>query len=237
MSKVKVLTGNSGAGKTTIANILRGRGYDVLDVDKLTHQIIWENKEIIDKMYFNGALTDFIDNDKPLEFRRTIGAIIFNPVNIEVKTKYFDYIGGLTKKAIETRVNLVPEIIIDAPTFFELYGLKKHDEYQVYTVVCDATTRLARCIARETDVDATYLARRLTAQISEADKVKFSDILINNNDTVSLESLVTTVDSMFPFVKEEEFTTTDRDYWIGVSDRCKELAEKAGLKVEKSTDE
>ncbi|MEO0151432.1 MAG: dephospho-CoA kinase, partial [candidate division WOR-3 bacterium] len=43
--KLIAITGNAGSGKTTISNILREKGYFVIDADKVVHKLL-ESQEI-----------------------------------------------------------------------------------------------------------------------------------------------------------------------------------------------
>jgi dephospho-CoA kinase len=72
MSKVVIITGKAGTGKSTVANILRNYGYNVIDVDSLAHNLLQEVKEKILKEF--GA--EVLDEEGKVN-RKKLGEIVF----------------------------------------------------------------------------------------------------------------------------------------------------------------
>lgn len=72
MSKVIGLTGKACCGKNFIASILEEKGFFVIDVDKLGHQALEENKEKISALFENVLTFDnHID-------RKKLGNVVFS---------------------------------------------------------------------------------------------------------------------------------------------------------------
>uniref|UniRef100_A0A7C2P0W9 Dephospho-CoA kinase n=1 Tax=candidate division WOR-3 bacterium TaxID=2052148 RepID=A0A7C2P0W9_UNCW3 len=72
MSKVVIITGKAGTGKTTVANILRKYGFYVLDVDSLAHSLLQNFKDDIIREFGNEVLS----SDGIID-RKKLGEVVF----------------------------------------------------------------------------------------------------------------------------------------------------------------
>ncbi|MDI6850879.1 MAG: dephospho-CoA kinase [bacterium] len=72
MSKVVIITGKAGTGKTTVADILRKYGFNVLDVDSLAHSLLQDFKDDIAREFGKEVLgcDGIID-------RKKLGELVF----------------------------------------------------------------------------------------------------------------------------------------------------------------
>lgn len=174
------LTGQSGAGKTTVGQYLIDSGFGVIDCDTLSRRVTSDG---------SACLSDLVETFSPSILnpdgtlnRRALGMIVFsNTAKLEqLNTIIFPYILDVlhanAKQLIEAGHTVV---VFDAPTLFESKLDKSCDI--ILSVVCPLPIRRARIIARD-GITAAEADARLASQLSEGYFVEHSDILIQNDD-------------------------------------------------------
>ena len=68
------LTGGIGSGKSTVSRILQKKGYPLIDLDKISHEVI-EYPEVIEKLV-KAFGEDILDENGKIS-RRKLGAVVF----------------------------------------------------------------------------------------------------------------------------------------------------------------
>ena len=68
------LTGGIGSGKSTVSRILQNKGYPLIDLDKISHEVI-EYPEVIEKLVKTFG-EDILDENGKIS-RRKLGAVVF----------------------------------------------------------------------------------------------------------------------------------------------------------------
>ena len=107
------ITGNFGTGKTTVANIFGRYGFDVINVDRLYHNIYKKNPILISKLRKEFGTAK----------RNEIRKIVFN--NSEKLNKLNFIVHPIIIKAIKNQAASITKkknnakIIIDIPLLFE----------------------------------------------------------------------------------------------------------------------
>ena len=123
------ITGYIGVGKTTATRILAEKGLDVIDVDKLGHDLL-KDKEIKNKIIgtFGESVTD-----RKLEIdRKKLGRLVFSnqeylkTLNKIIHSKLKEMLYGMLKQAASTKKS----IIIDVALLNE-FGLEEFCDYVV----------------------------------------------------------------------------------------------------------
>ena len=203
------ITGSFGSGKTTVANIFKKYGFEVINADKLYHGIYKKNNALrskikkefgtinrnkIKKIVFNDykRLKNLNKITHPTiieEIKKEISAIIkkYNNKNTTINKK--DIINGKNyKKSIngKKQQNNIEKnkvkIIIDAPLLIEAKALDLVDKLIV--VKCDEKTQIERLLkkGRHTKDEIINI---INYQMPIEEKIKYADFVIDNNGSIN----------------------------------------------------
>lgn len=169
------IAGNIASGKSEVQKIIEQYGYDVLDTDKVSHEILKNNSKDIKSLFTDKDITT--DNDEIS--REKLGKIVFQ--NIEYKQKLENYMHPIIKKNIEeffTKNSDKEFSFVGIPLIFEAGMSNLFDK--IIFVYCDDEIREKRLIKRN-NYSPEYAKQRMASQMPQEKKVKLSDIIIKNN--------------------------------------------------------
>ncbi len=179
------LTGNIASGKSTVEKIFREKwNIKVLDVDKIGHNLLKNDKESILKIKKLFSNIDIEDNDGKLS-RDKIARVVFN--DIEFKKKLESILHPKIKKILEKffEVHKKDEILIGSvPLLFEANMEDLFDK--IILIISDENIRKNRLMLRNgyTEEQAKL---RIKAQMDQNLKISKSDyIIVNNNNKEEL---------------------------------------------------
>ncbi len=173
--KLVAITGSIGCGKTTLANIVRGLGYAVYDVDAWVRKI-YNNKDFLIKLenlfpksVKNGVadkkyLRNIVFSDK--EKLKKLEDIIYPILNAKIKKI-------INKKAKDNYV-----AFLDIALLFE----KNWDKYCDVIILADVdyNTQKQRVMKRD-NISAEDFEKINNVQMNNSYKKYLSDIVINTN--------------------------------------------------------
>lgn len=178
------LTGQTGAGKSTVSKILEKYGCYHIDADKVAHDILENDKEVQEKLKerFGEDITDtdgkidrkilaaraFADNESTL----ALNAITHPAVNNKIQNII------MVQKEYGTKA-----VIIDAIALFES-GEAKLCDYTV-AVTAPRDVRLERIIARD-KISVSRANERINAQKDESFFTLNADYIINNSEPYNI---------------------------------------------------
>lgn len=171
------LTGQSGAGKTTICEQLLNNDCYVLNCDKLAHVVLNSPKclqKIVDE--FSSSI---LDSDKNLN-RKALAAIVFGDRDKLDKLNKITHpiiIDEISNK-IEENKKINDIIILDAPTLFESGADKLCDK--IIGVVSNEENLIKRIMARD-NIDIQAVKQRLSKQHNIDFFKEHCDYIIENN--------------------------------------------------------
>ena len=180
------LTGQSGAGKSTVSEILRlQQDFAVIDCDGIAREVTEDgsicNKAI--KEQFPETVSDELVLD-----RKKIASIVFS--DKELLRKYEGIIYPFITAQVTELISLYSfygygAIILDAPTLFEA-GLDTVCDF-VISVIADKSVRAERIRQRD-KIDDEMIEKRFAAQRNdEFFKERSEFIIYNNSDHNELE--------------------------------------------------
>lgn len=187
------LTGGIGTGKSTVTNILKGKGYNVLDADKISREVVEKGKpgyqEIVEE-FGESILLD----DGSLD-RKSLGNIIFR--SEKQRKKLNEIIHPYIFKRIEELKDEISKnnniLFLDIPLLFEEYNMFR--EYnivfdEIWLVYTDRKTQISRIMKRDSISEKDALDK-INSQIDIEDKkCKASEILDNSGKIEELEKQV-----------------------------------------------
>ena len=181
MAEVIGLTGQTGAGKSTVRELCKAKGAAVIDADAVSHDIVDNDLS---------CLTDIVEhfscivlNDKGKLNRKALGRIVFSdPKKLAVLNKImFPYIVSAIKGKVTAYEHAGAQmIVIDGATLIES-GCSKMCSVLI-SVTAEEETRLTRIIHRD-GISKRDAVRRVSAQHPEEFYIEASDYVIKNNGT------------------------------------------------------
>ena len=166
------ITGSFGSGKTTVANIFKKYGFEVINADELYHGIYNKNKALRNKIKKEFGTLD----------RNKIKKIVFNdykklkklnnithPIIIKEIKKEIDKIKKYNKEA---------RIIVDVPLLFEA---KMQDMFdKIIVVKCAEKTQIKRLLKKK-KYSKVEIKHILDSQMPLKEKVKKADFVVDNS--------------------------------------------------------
>ncbi len=190
------LTGQSGAGKSTVAAFFAGEGFRIIDCDALVHALYEEEKYI--KKIAEAFGEEYIAENGTVD-RKKLGALVFSDkraltrLNETVHPLILDAVIGEMNRARFDGV----DAILDAPLLFE-YELEKMCDLTL-GVVCDIETAEKRLSVRD-GRSPEEIRGRLASQHDTSYFYEHCDyILENNGDTEALQTKLADLMSKFAY--------------------------------------
>ncbi|MDO5755059.1 MAG: dephospho-CoA kinase [Tissierellia bacterium] len=182
MTKINIITGSIGSGKSTVAQILRDKNFIVYDTDQMVHDL-YEKPRMIEKI--RKEFGEQVINKNQID-RKALGEIVFN-----------------SKEKMRTLENIVhPDIIdmlesvirdfsgdllfVEMPQFFEIEEKIRQSLPigEVWLVILDQDTQIQRVMERD-HMNYHEAKKRLKSQWPNERKVHHSDQLLYNNGSIN----------------------------------------------------
>ena len=176
------LTGNIGCGKSSLSDIFRAEGIKIIDADIIARQI-YEDEKLLSKVYETFG-NDIKNEDGSLN-RKALGRIVFSDDEklIQLNKLTHPVIRQKVSDEIEEYKSQNEEIVIlDAALLVESDYLNFIDKLLVVT--CKESIQIERIIARD-NCSIEEALGRIKSQMSQENKVKYADYVIDNSATLS----------------------------------------------------
>lgn len=171
------IAGNIASGKTAVEGFFKEKGFDVIDTDKIAHDLLNSNADEIIRTFQGINISDngVID-------RKKLGEVVFS--NYAQRKKLENIIHPLIRKSLEEYFiqNSDKKVILVAiPLVFEA---KMEDLFdKIIFVFADDETRLERLMARNS-LSKEDALKRINSQMSQFMKLEESDYVFHNNGTL-----------------------------------------------------
>ena len=168
------LTGNTGAGKSTVAAALVEKGDAVLlDADAIARQLQQPGSEALKTIaaHFGAQV---LARDGSLN-RAALGRLVFSEVvqKQALESIMWPRIADVIEQRLQEQTRWM---VLDAPLLFES-GLDALC-YQTWMVVAPESVRRARIMARD-GIDATQAQMRIDAQVSQQAKLRMATHILD----------------------------------------------------------
>lgn len=178
MLKVAI-TGSIATGKSLVESFIKNDGFSILDTDKVVHNLLRENKSVIEKIKiafgdeaFEGDEISRINLGKIVFYDKNKKKILENILHPCVKQEIFHFLMAHRRERI---------VFVSVPLLYEV-GWEGLFDY-VLVVYAETDVQLQRLMLRNsiTDVAARNL---INLQMSQTDKVKAADFVLDNSTTI-----------------------------------------------------
>ena len=176
------LTGQSGAGKTTVCRVFEDRGFAIINADKIARKIMEKGTPCLEEITECFG-KEILHADGTLN-RQKMADIVFNDSE---KLKQFNAINYpyITSEILKM-INMYNDegqkyVLLDAPTLFE----SRADDFcdLIISVTAPEKTRASRIAVRD-GLTPEQIKERFSSQHTEKFFINHSDFIIKNNKTL-----------------------------------------------------
>ncbi|MDD4956719.1 MAG: dephospho-CoA kinase [Candidatus Omnitrophica bacterium] len=174
------ITGGLGSGKTTVAMILAEKGAVHIDADKIGHELLEKDMEVVREIKEQFGEEVLIAGK--IDRGKLAGKVFSDGGNME---RLCEITHPRIARAIKEKVNAIDEgvIVVDAPLLIEA-GLGAIVD-RVILVKASDEIKIARAVGRGMSKEEAL--RRLALQMPDEEKERSADIIIENSkDMVEL---------------------------------------------------
>jgi len=174
------LTGSFGSGKSTVAQIFKELGVEIIDADEIAKEVVLPGKsaycEIIE--IFG---KEVINPDRSLN-RKKIAEMVFSNEDLLNKLNSIVH-PKVRERELELRDELKdkPLVVFVVPLLFEK-GFEKYVD-RVVAVVVDNKIRIDR-LTKNQKFSPQEIQERLNTQLSQEEKIRRSDFVIDNSGSI-----------------------------------------------------
>lgn len=171
------ITGNIAAGKSVVEKFLIDLHYPVIDTDKIVHNLFAESDDLNRELRTAFGNFDICTNH--LIDRKKLARIVFSDKKLLAKLENIThpYIIDEVMKFFEKNSD-ANFAFVSVPLLYEANWVYLFDK--VIMIAADNETRLNRLMYRRNLSEEDAL-KRMNAQISQEEKIKFADFVIYNN--------------------------------------------------------
>lgn len=177
------LTGQTGAGKSTLCQYLQQKGCAVIDADQVARNVVEKGSACIADIVLEFGV-EYLTMDGNLNRRKLAESVFTDKAKLKkLNDIMFPYIINMICEKIEQAKEADGGIILlDAPTLFES-GCDKFCD-RVVSVIASQDVRCHRIIERD-GLSEEEAMHRITAQHNDAFYVERSWTVVQNNGDVS----------------------------------------------------
>jgi dephospho-CoA kinase len=177
------ITGGIASGKSLISNMIRKRGYVVIDADEIAKQIVMKGNiaySQIVKEFGQEILDDNCEID-----RKLLGKKIFGNKCLRIKLNNITH--PIIEKVMMDKVKEIEKykgiVFLDIPLLFEVGHDKLVDKIIVVTVSDEI--QLQRLMDRD-KIDISFAKQKVSSQMSLQNKKMLADYVIDNSGSVEM---------------------------------------------------
>ncbi|HWS01403.1 MAG TPA: dephospho-CoA kinase [Prolixibacteraceae bacterium] len=187
------ITGGIGSGKTTVSKVFRVLGIPVFQADLVAGKI--QNEDPGVKSRLMELFGPDIYSEDGLLNRKKLAGIIFNDRNLLEKINHIIH-PAVHQEFIKWKAayEKSPYLLYEAAIIFETGSFRNFD--RTILVVAAENERIQRVLKRDqTTVEA--IIQRMHNQLSDSEKMKMADFIIENNDDQMVIPQILKLDQIF----------------------------------------
>lgn len=181
------LTGGIATGKSTVSNVIKERGYVVIDADEISRQVLEVGKpaykDIVETFGFKILLNDETIN------RKKLARLIFSSERLRKALN--DIVHPYIIKEIKEQFNFYCKdndvIFLDIPLLVELYDIIKAFDIrfdEIWLVYADEKTQLKRLMQRD-GLFESDARDRINSQLDTELKKEYATKIIYNTEDIN----------------------------------------------------
>lgn len=176
------LTGGIGTGKSTVSQILKDRGFSVIDLDVISHEVI-EFSSVVEKIVQNFG-REVLDEDEAGNCtisREKLGKIIFSDKKKRLALNSImhpEILKVMHKKILECKSEKNKIIFVEVQLLFEVQWEKEFD--YILLVAAKRDMQVRRVLERDKRSEEEAL-NIINSQMSLDEKREKSDFVIEND--------------------------------------------------------
>jgi len=198
------LTGGIGTGKSTVSQILKDRGFSVIDLDVISHEVI-EFSSVVEKIVQNFG-REVLDEDEAGNCtisREKLGKIIF--ANKEKRLAlnsimHPEILKVMHKKILECKLEKNKIIFVEVQLLFEVQWEKEFDYILLVAAKRDMQVRRVLERDKRSEEEAWNI---INSQMSLDEKREKSDFVIENDG--NMDDLNKKVDKFLKSLEQQQF--------------------------------
>ena len=182
------ITGGIACGKSTVAALLAEKGAIPINADEIGHQLLKADSPVIDELT-EAFGQDILDASGDVS-RKKLGAIVFKDKAARERLNSILHPLIIERSRARAR-QLVTEdptciVLLDAPLLIEAGAYDTVDLIVVVTASPETQLRrtLERSVAQGRPLTETEVQARIDAQMPVTEKVKYADVVIENEGTL-----------------------------------------------------
>lgn len=187
------LTGGIATGKSTVGEILKKRGFSIIDLDFITHELLSLHVKEIKSLFGDEfACKGKVD-------RKKLGKLVFSDKKAKIKLEDFLHplIRERTKEEAREKEILKKPYFIDIPLFFEKKA--SYDIMHSVLVYAPRDLQLKRLMGRS-NLTKDEANLRINAQMDIQKKLKLASFVIDNS--LDLQHLKKEIDALQIWIKD-----------------------------------
>ena len=176
------LTGGIGTGKSTVSQILKDRGFSVIDLDVISHEVI-EFSSVVEKIVQNFG-REVLDEDEAGNYtisREKLGKIIFADKEKRLALNSImhpEILKVMHKKILECKSEKNKIIFVEVQLLFEVQWEKEFDYILLVAAKRDMQVRRVLERDKRSEEEAWNI---INSQMSLDEKREKSDFVIEND--------------------------------------------------------
>ena len=176
------LTGGIGTGKSTVSQILKDRGFPVIDLDVISHEVI-EFPSVVEKIVQNFG-REVLDEDEAGNYtvsREKLGKIIFSDKKKRLALNSImhpEILKVMHKKILECKSEKNKIIFVEVQLLFEVQWEKEFDYILLVAAKRDMQVRRVLERDKRSEEEAWNI---INSQMSLDEKREKSDFVIEND--------------------------------------------------------
>lgn len=198
------LTGGIGTGKSTVSQILKDRGFSVIDLDVISHEVI-EFSSVVEKIVQNFG-REVLDEDEAGNCtisREKLGKIIFSDKKKRLALNSImhpEILKVMHKKILECKSEKNKIIFVEVQLLFEVQWEKEFD--YILLVAAKRDMQVRRVLERDKRSEEEAL-NIINSQMSLDEKREKSDFVIENDG--NMDDLNKKVDKFLKSLEQRQF--------------------------------
>ena len=198
------LTGGIGTGKSTVSQILKDRGFPVIDLDVISHEVI-EFSSVVEKIVQNFG-REVLDEDEAGNCtisREKLGKIIFADKEKRLALNSImhpEILKVMHKKILECKLEKNKIIFVEVQLLFEVQWEKEFDYILLVAAKRDMQVRRVLERDKRSEEEAWNI---INSQMSLDEKREKSDFVIENDG--NMDDLNKKVDKFLKSLEQQQF--------------------------------